>query len=120
MAVTINVLNAGNMTLGSGGSSYVPHSDTRVTYTASSGLSDWSEEIVGDAFSIPNWFDSETIEFGSTVTMIPSEALYDASHLTTLTIPDSITGIQDSAFSCCTSLINVTIYANGGNANNVK
>ena len=53
MAVTIGTLNGGNMTITLGSTS---HSETRVTYTASSGLSPWSGNIVGtlEDSMIPN------------------------------------------------------------------
>ncbi len=46
---------------------------------------------------------------GLPVTGIGDEAFYGSSHLTAITIPDSITSIGDNAFGSCNSLSNVTI-----------
>ena len=107
----INNLITGTMTLGSGGSTPSGHSDTRVTYTAASGHSDWSGEIEGKltSSSIPNISDVETIDIGTSVTSIDSETFYGCSGLTSVTIGAGVTSIKDYAFGECSSLTNIVI-----------
>lgn len=115
---------------------------TRVTYTQASGLSDWSGDIVGEiagtstspyyTTQIPNAQYIETVSIGENVTSIGNYAFRDCSSLTSIslpdditgtigswafgqtritsiTIPDSITGIGTSIFNGCTNLENITI-----------
>lgn len=55
----------------------------------------------------------------NSVTSIGSTAFQNCNGLTNLTIPDSVTSIGLDAFSYC-NIADVTIVANGGNANNVR
>ena len=146
MAVNINTLIGGNITVTIGGSTPTGHSDTRVTYTTASGHTDWSGEIVGELTqeSIPNVYDIETLDIGTGVTSIGEfgflDMVYDLKTIifpntlvsigkgafnkddgiTSITIPDSVTSIGVQAFYGCISLTSVTITANGGNALDVK
>ena len=105
MAVTISILNAGNMTLGSGGSS--GHSETRVTYANNT---TWSGEIEEELTweSIPYIEEVETVDIGTSVTSI-LRSFEGCMNLTSVTIPDSVTSIVKEAFMSCNSLKNVTI-----------
>ena len=129
---------------GSEGGQHIEHSDTRVTYTAESGYADWSGVIEGElsSSSIPNIFDTKTVDIGTSVTNIQDGAFsgcmnltdviissntnvigrdaFVMSGLTNLTISDFMMSIGSDAFAG-NSLSNVTIYETGyGNAQNVK
>ena len=80
------------------------HPETIVRYTAASGLSDWSGNIVGSisgrssspyyTAQIPNVQYAREIEIGNTVTSIGDRwAFYNCGSLTSVTIPDSVTYI---------------------------
>ena len=131
MAVYINRLNGGDITIGSsGGVTPVPKpsTTTRVWYGDNENVyTDY--EIVGtiinefsedEGTSIPNSESLKKIEIGNTVTNIGDEAFNGCYSLTSVTIPDSVNSIGFRAFAECGKLITVTIIANGGNAQNVK
>ena len=107
----INNLITGTMTLGSGGSTPSGHSDTKVTYTAESGIAVWNRPIVGELTksSIPGIESAETVDIGNTVTSIGDSAFYNCRDLTSVTIPDSVTSIGSFAFDNCSGLTSVTI-----------
>ena len=50
-----------------------------------------------------------TVNIGANVTTIPSYAFYNCTGLTSITIPDSVTSIGDSAFSGCDKLQDIYI-----------
>lgn len=104
MAVTINVLNAGNMTLGSGGSS--GYSETRVTYTNNT---TWSGEIKEELTweSIPYIENVETVDIGTSVTSL-LRSFEGCMGLTSVTIPASVANIGNNVFLGCTGLTSVT------------
>lgn len=106
MAVNINILNAGNMTLGSA-------SDPRKTkITFADGHVE--EYIIPDDSSW-DFFREHTnaniteIDIGNTITGIGSDTFMDYSTLVSVTIPNSVTYIGGYAFEDCSNLTNVTI-----------
>ena len=122
MAVTINVLNAGNMTLGSGGSTPASHEETWYKYD---GDTEWRTVMLGGTIAlfdnegnltgqIENPWDIVAIEIGTgtqanPVTSIGSDAFYGCNGLTSVTIGNGVTIIGDYAFSGCSGLTSVTI-----------
>ena len=88
------------------------HSDTRVTYTETSGHEDWSGEIVGPLLwdSIPNFPDIETIDFGNTVTDLGDEQFYNHENIKSVEIPGNIEYINYSVFANCYNLTTVIIH----------
>jgi hypothetical protein len=59
------------------------------------------------------------VTIGNSVTTIETSAFYDCNSLTSITIPDSVTTIKNGAFHSCSSLTSVTIgnsIANIGNS----
>lgn len=123
--IVINKLNSGNTTITTSGSTPEPtpasNSNTRVTYVDNM-YEDWSGEIVGELTdsSIPHINDIESIEIGTSVTSIGDWAFGYSETLKTITLPDTITSVGYYAFSAFGQIENITIYANGGNALNVK
>ena len=159
-----NVLTLGSQNENTDISTLSNHTETRVTYTTTSGLADWIQEIEG-TLSIPNRFDVENVDIGNTVTSIGNLGIAD-SQLTNIMIPDNVASIEDfafirckrleeftigigitsirsnsfawcislrniilpdsitnigsNAFNGCNDIASVTIYANNGNADNVK
>ena len=105
----MNNLLTNVLTLGGSGSS--SHPETRVKYTQSSGLADWSDEIVGELNqnSIPNRKQAEIVDIGTSVTSIRRNTFNGCNNLTNVTIPNSVTSIGNEAFSYCTSITSVTI-----------
>ena len=105
MAVSIKVLNAGNMTIGSGG-----HPETRVKYTEASGIPDATFNIVGELTyeSIDNLNVVEEVDIGDTVTSI-GEAIFAGTWLMSITIPNSVTSIGSGAFMGCQNITNITV-----------
>ena len=106
--ITINNLVANSIVITTGP---VDDGKTRVKYTASSGLSDWEGDIVGELTnsSIPNKSNVEVVEIGSHVTSIGQYAFYNCSGLTSVTIQNSVTSIGTYAFEGCIGLTSVTI-----------
>lgn len=113
MAVTINVLNAGNMTLTTGGYSPAGHAETRVKYTEASGITPREQNfnIEGEltSNSIDNMANVEEVDIGNTVRSIGDFAFLHCGGLMSITIPSSITSIKMSAFAYCSGLTSVTI-----------
>ena len=115
MAVYINTLNGGNITIGAGGSS--GHADTWYKYANDT---DWrtvsiTGSISGDVMEwvpttqIPDVSNVVALEIGTNVTTIGDYAFYYCSGLTSVTIGDSVTNIGSKAFSDCSGLTSVTI-----------
>ena len=110
--------------------------NTKVKYTAASGLPDWEGDIVGElsSVSIPNISKAEvvvvgtdvtsigstafrnntslySIDIGDNVTVIKNQAFYGCSHLGKLSLGNSVAQIQSYAFRSCTDLTNVEFPA---------
>ena len=87
------------------------HPETRVKYTAESGLPDATFNIVGELTneSIDSISDVEEIDIGNTVTRIDSNTFQMIQSLTNIAIPNSVTSIGDNAFQFCDYLTSVTI-----------
>ena len=122
MAVIIGTLNAGNMTLGSGGSTPATHEETWYKYA---GDTEWRTTMLGGEIAlvddmgeptgqIDNPYDIVEIEIGTgtqsnPVTSIGDFAFSGCNGITSVTIPDSVTSIEDGAFFLCSGLTRVTI-----------
>ena len=124
MAVNINTLITGSMEIGNSSSTPsepTSNSNTRATYI-DNWHEDWSGEIVGEltSESIPYIEDIESIEIGTSVTSIGDYAFWNGESLRTITLPDTITSVGEYVFSHLAVIEDITIYANGGNALNVK
>ena len=116
MAIYINTLNGGSITIGpsSGGTPEpTPHADTWYKYA---GDTEWRTVSINGTIEgefdtetmqnvpttqIPNVTDVVTLEIGTDVTRIGGWAFYDCSGLTSVTIPGSVTYIGDYAFHGC-------------------
>lgn len=85
--------------------------NTKVKYTAASGLPDWEGDIVGalTSSSIPNRTSAEEVEIGSDVTSIGDNTFRDCSRLTSITMGDGVTSIGNSVFWGCTGLSSLSI-----------
>lgn len=103
MAVTINKLVATNMGV------ELPHTDTRVKYTATSGRANASFNvsgtIVGDESEEnpttqlgENIGQAEEVRFGTKVTSIGDWALSGCQDIKTVVIPNTVTSIGNHAF----------------------
>ena len=118
MATYINILNGGNITIGSSGSS--GHPETRFTLEGGTvetyditGTLD-QQWLVANGYFDENayaWLKTITqVDIGDTVTSIGDNAFYyDCLELQSITIGDNVTSIGDNAFSGCTGLTSVTI-----------
>ena len=109
MAVNINTLITGTMTLGTGGSTPTGHSDTRVTYVSGHDPTSWSGEIEGELGDglIPNSEYIETVDIGNRVTSLGMYAFGYKDTLISVTIPNSVTNIEDGAFNDCNNLTSI-------------
>ena len=110
--ININELHCGTITIASGTPGPVGHPETKVKYTAASGLSDEEWDIVGEFTnsSITNRSIIAELEIGSHVTSIGHDAFSGCSALTSVTIPDSVTSIGVYAFEECNSLTSATFF----------
>lgn len=123
MAVYINTLIGGNITVGSSGGSPAPsgHADTWYKY---SGDTEWRTVSISGTIEgsldentftdipttqIPNVTNVVALEIGTDVTIIEQSAFINCSSLTSVTIPNSVTTIGASAFSGCSGLTSVTL-----------
>ena len=122
MAVYINRLNGGSITIGSsGGSAPATHADTWYKYAGDTewrtvSISRWIDGNMDDDMGIPmpttqipNVTNVVTIEIGTDVTSIGRNAFEHCTNLTSVTIPDSVTFIDQYAFDYCSGLTSVTI-----------
>ena len=88
------------------------HAETRIKYTAASGLPDWEGTITGPLSyysNIPNYAYAEEIDVGYGVTTLGAWGLSDLNNLKTLTLPGSLTTIGNNACSNNYLLENVTL-----------
>ena len=120
MAVNINTLITGTMTLGSGGST--PTEPTapngKVLYKTSAD-GEWLQSDANITNGTFNGFNEKGSAVavilpskdasGNNVTSIGMNAFEFSSSLTSMTIPNNVTSIGDYAFSECSSLTNITI-----------
>ena len=117
MAVYINTLNGGTITIGSGGGSS-GHPETRFTLEGGTvetyditGTLDQQWMIDNEYFDDSQWAWLKTItqaDIGNTITSI-GDAFQYCSSLTSVTIPNSVTSIGEMAFYDCNGLTSVTI-----------
>ena len=92
---------------------------TKITFTNGSVEEyDWSGEIKQQTMVDSGLYDGgshtwikepTTVEIGSAVTSIGSNAFNSCRGLTSVTIPSSVTGIEEYAFYACNGLTSVTI-----------
>ena len=73
-----------------------------------------TDQILQSLSYVPDWFFAEfddltSITIPNTITRIGNSAFYDCSSLTSITIPDSVTSIGKHAFASCESLTSITI-----------
>ena len=117
MAVYINILNGGDITVGSSGGGSSGHADTWYKYANDS---DWrtvsiTGAIEGDpdeetpTTQIPDVGNVVALEIGTDVTSIGWHAFQDCSGMTSITIDNSVTSIGNYAFRYCGGLTSVTI-----------
>jgi hypothetical protein len=111
MAVSINVLNAGNMTLTTGPAT---RAVTRVWW--SNDESDYSDYPSNDGtFDSSCFTDGKynymavKAEFGSDVTIIDEMVFQMSEMVTSVTIPNTVREIGDFAFSGCVQLTSLTL-----------
>ena len=114
MAVTINKLNTGSMTVTLDNPAL-----TRVTYTESSGLAPWSGDIPSSTVggntllygnNIPNAQYIKTVKVGTGVEgQIASESFYGNTNLVSVELPYTVTRVNDTAFYGCSALKTLTI-----------
>ena len=119
MAVTINVLNAGNMTLGSSGSTPEPTAPNGKVLYKTSADGEWLQSDANITNGTFNGFTEKSSAVavilpskdasGNDVTSIGSRAFEYCNGLTSVTIPDSVTSIESFAFLECSGLTSVTI-----------
>ena len=131
MAVFINVLNGGNITIGAGGSGgggggSSGHAATWIKFSENDSWHEYNIEGAMDCPALssvglmpegsgemgpPEWTTQPpyAVEIGTDVTSIGASVFYDCSGLTSVTIPDSVTNIGASAFYGCSGLTSVTI-----------
>ena len=118
MAIYINRLNGGNITIGSGGGSS-GHAETR--FTLQGGTIE-THDITGTLdhqwMDDNGYFDENNFEWtkgitqadiGNTVTSIGAGAFDSCNNLTIVTIPNSVTSIDEFTFSNCSGLTSITI-----------
>jgi hypothetical protein len=119
MAIHIDRLNGGNITVGSGGSGSSEHAETRFTLEGGTVETHNITGTLDKQWMIDNgYFDddegtwSKTItqaDIGNTVTSIGNAVFRGCSGLTSVTIGNSVMSIADSAFDSCTELTSVMI-----------
>ena len=94
--------------------------ETKVKYTAASGLPDWESDIVGNinggdgtpTSQIPNVGYAAEIVIGSHVTGLGDCAFYDVQNLSSITIGPGVTSIGVQTLAYCGALTSLTIPAN--------
>lgn len=126
MAIHINKLDGGNITITTGPAT---RSETRIWW--SSDESNYNDYLIegaldcpvliekglmpeGSGTEAPPYWNNQPvkIEIGSAVTSIGDYVFNVCSNLTSITIPNSVTSIRQGAFSFCRGLTSVTIPAN--------
>ena len=80
-------------------------------------LGDEENVIIPDGITVigKNVFENKNVKFVTipdSVTAIEESAFYECKHLVQVQIPDSVTAIGDSAFACCKSLRSANIPPN--------
>ncbi len=116
MAIHINRLNGGNITIGSGGGSS-GHAETRFTLDHQAiethnitGTLDRQWMIDNEYWGDGDWYKNIfQADIGNTVTSIGDYVFYLCWNLDSVTIPDSVTSIGEQAFYGCDKLTSVTI-----------
>ena len=89
------------------GTDWTIDKDGKLMIASDTGMTKW----VNDVNHSGNKKKITTVELLDGVTCIPFYA-FEASSLTAITIPSSVTEIQDHSFTCSTSLTNITIPEN--------
>ena len=124
MAVYINILNGGSITIGSGASPTPPaNPKTVITFTDNTTQEfEWSGTITQTTMENAGlvedseWIAHPTaITIGNAVTSIGYRAFYGCNHeneFVSITIPDSVTSIGEGAFDSCHYLTNISIPSN--------
>ncbi len=100
------------ITVGSTDNGYVGYYAKNIYATADGSKLTTNENgfVMYDGNTVVNYVGTATeITIPNTVTTINDYAFYDCSNLTSVTIPDSVTSIGSSAFSGCSSLTSITI-----------
>ena len=92
---------------------------TRIKYTAESGLPDWEDEISGTitgkntspyyTTQLPNIEQSEEVYIGTSVSRVTTQAFRGCTGLRIVTVPDGVESIGSQVFQDCTNLETVSL-----------
>ena len=89
---------------------YINLKTTKVKYTASSGLPEYEELVVGELSSIPNPGSAEELTVGNAVSAIAASLFtWNAPSLTSIVLPDTVASIGHGAFNGCMALVSIAM-----------
>lgn len=122
MAIHVNTLNGGDITVTTGSSAPTGHAETRFTLEGGTvetynitGTLDLQWMVANGYYDEENWEWIKNItqaDIGNTVTSIGANAFSLCDSLTSVTIGNGVTSIGTNAFAECAGLASVTIPDN--------